>query len=384
MKKLIPTFLMLSLFSLLIYFVEFGEESLVASDGNFLFYNNPVSVDFAERNYIAFVNSKGEVRVRARGRDGEVQNFLVHDYGPIINRSLGMSDDHAAPAIIVDKKGNRLLLATSYHGTDLYIYEFYEGLDNFRLIKEVLGRYTYPRFLEYGSDVYLMSRLQLGGLRGELVVRQASDKFSTEQTILSSLEGEVVYAGQVAKSDMGMVVSYSVHSYKEARLIGWKVVEYDFINGAVIKSCDLSNFLGSEYFTNRPTGIGYKSGSVLVASSYFDEEDSVRAEEKVFSSKNRVLIVKGRLADCENFKIEHDGYARAPYYHTDIAVNQSLDWIYFDGERQVSNRFYFGCFKRDRMMYPSFHASGVVYAVMNEGSYGIRNFKNSIVNCSMY
>ncbi|MNG26043.1 hypothetical protein D3C84_1109720 [compost metagenome] len=56
-----------------------------------------MSVDFAGNNYIAFVNSKGEVRVRVRGRDGEGQNFLVHDYRPIINRSLGMSDDHAAP-----------------------------------------------------------------------------------------------------------------------------------------------------------------------------------------------------------------------------------------------------------------------------------------------
>lgn len=383
MKRLFFAFLILSLISFLIYCVEFGEESIAVSDGNFLFYNNPVAVNFGGKKYVAFVNSEGEVRVRSEGRDGDVQNFLVHDYGAIINRSLGMSDDHAAPAIIVDQEEKRLLLATSYHGTDLYIYELHEGLDNFKLIKEVAGRYTYPRFLEYKGDVYLMSRLQSRSMNGDLVVRKASDKFGTEQTILSSLDGEVVYAGQVARSDVGMVVSYSIHSYEEARLIGWKVVEYDFISNAVMSSCDLSGFLGSEYFTNRPTGIGYTNGSVLVASSYFKKEDSVRAQAKVFSSKNRVLIVKGRLADCENFKIEHDGYARAPYYHTDIAVNQSLDWIYFDGERQVSNRFYVGCFKRDRMMYPSFHASGIVYAVMNQESYGIRNFNNSIVNCSL-
>lgn len=374
----------MSLFSFLIYFVEFGEESLAVSDGNFLFYNNPVSVGFGGKNYIAFVNSEGEVRVRSEGRDGEVQSFLVHDYGAIINRSLGMSDDHAAPAIVVDKERNRLLLATSYHGADLYIYELHEGLDGFKLIQEIAGRYTYPRFLEYKDDVYLMSRLQSRSMNGDLVVRKASDKFSTERVVLSSLDGEVVYAGQVARSDVGMVVSYSVHSYEEARLIGWKVVEYDFISNAVVSSCDLSGFLGSEYFTNRPTGIGYKNGSVLVASSYFKKEESVRAQSKVFSSKNRVLIVKGRLADCADFKIEHDGYAQAPYYHTDIAVNQSLDWIYFDGERQVSNRFYVGCFKRDRMMYPSFHASGIVYAVMNQESYGIRNFNNSIVSCSVF
>lgn len=250
-------------------FVELGEESLAVSDGNFLFYNNPVSVNFGGKNYIAFVSSEGGVRVRSESKDGEVQNFRVHDYGAIINRSLGMSDDHAAPAIIVDKEGKKLLLATSYHGADLYIYEFYEGIDNFKLIKEVAGRYTYPRFLEYKYDIYLMTRLQSRSMNGDLVVRKASGKFSTEQSVLSSLDGEVVYAGQVARSDVGMVVSYSVHSYEDARLIGWKVVECDFINNAVIGSCDLSGFLGSEYFTNRPTGIGYKKGSVLVASSYF-------------------------------------------------------------------------------------------------------------------
>lgn len=384
MKKLVFVFFILSLLSCLVYFVEFGEENVVASNGNFLFYNNPVSVNFGGKDYTAFVSSEGEIRVKSRGGDGEVQNFLVHDYGAIINRSLGLSDDHAAPAIIIDKERNRLLLATSYHGTDLYIYEFYEGLDNFKLIKEVAGRYTYPRFLEYGSDIYLVSRLQPSARSGDLVIRQASDNFSAEQTVLSSLEGEVVYAGQVAKSDVGMVVSYSVHSYKERRLKGWNVVEYDFVNGAVIKSCDLGGFLGPEYFTNRPTGIGYKNGNVLVASSYFKKEDSDRAQMKVFSSKNRILIVKGRLTDCKTFKIEHDGEARAPYYHTDIAVNQSLDWIYFNGERHVSNRLYVGCFKKDRMMYPSFYASGVVYAVMNKESYGIRKFNNSIVNCSVF
>lgn len=325
----------------------------------------------------------GEVRVRSEGGDGEVRNFLVHDYGVVINRFLGMSDDHAAPAIVVDKERKRLLLATSYHGTDLYIYEFHDELDGFRLIKEVSGRYTYPRFLRYKDDVYLMSRLQSRRMNGDLVVRKASDKFSTEQSILSSLDGEVVYAGQVARSDAGMVVSYSIHSYEKARLIGWKVVEYDFASNAVVRSCDLSGFLGAEYFTNRPTGIGYEDGRVLVASAYFNKEDSARAERRVFSSKNRILIVKGRLADCGDFKVEHDGYARAPYYHTDVAVNQSLDWIYFDRERQVSNRFYVGCFKRERMMYPSFHDSGVVYAVMNQESYAIRNFNNSIVNCSL-
>lgn len=59
MKRLFSAFLILPLLYSLIHFVEFGEESVVASDGDFLFYNNPVSVNFHGKKYIAFVNSGG-------------------------------------------------------------------------------------------------------------------------------------------------------------------------------------------------------------------------------------------------------------------------------------------------------------------------------------
>jgi hypothetical protein len=363
-----------------------GRERLITNDGNFLFYNSPLKADANQLKFIAFLNKEGGVIVEKFKKTNNgmerIDRYKVHDYHETTNRDIGQADDHAAPAIIHDTQNDRILLVTSYHGTDLFIYEYHEKYNDFSLFKVLQGRYTYPRLIEWHGNIYLFARLQPQGIKaGDLVVRASADDFATEQIVIPSVAGEVVYASRPAMCENGIYLTYSVLHYETMRLTGWKVIKYNPSTHQITEKRDLTDLLDKNYHSNRPTAIGYKDGQLLVGTAFFADKQNVSA--RFFSRKNMVLIAEKNLEKDRKFSVKERNIVKAPYYHTSISISEDLNWIYFDANKVYSSiDFKGGCFEHSYMMYPNLFKDAVFYAVVNGQSYEIRNFDNSIVRCA--
>ncbi|WOD12603.1 hypothetical protein RPW65_07100 [Pseudomonas sp. NyZ704] len=358
------------------------EERQLTDNGNLLFYNSPIAASHQDDQYITYMTNQGVI-VLATMKDLEVtQNTVIHSYSADINWETGKADDHAAPSLIHDKELDRLIIATSYHGTPMYVYEYDLKSKEINLIQTMVGRYTYPRLLKHKGEIYLLSRLQPEGVyAGHLVLRKAEDDFNQEAIIISSTDGEVVYAGTPAVTEEGFIIAYSMHSYAENRLIGFDLIEYSLKNDTISSKCDLSYLISEDSHSNRPTGLGYDGKSIMVATAYSEKEQTYRSEEVGnFEGKNEVIVAKGQ--NCLNFKVVEKKLVSMPYYHTSIAVNDNLEYLYFDENKYHSNSEFSGCFESEKMLYPNFTDKGVVYASMNR-PYSMLNFDNSIFYCTL-
>jgi len=362
-------------------------ERLISNNGNFLFYNSPVSIDKKNGGgYVAFVTNDGKVIVQFSERGSAVKEFVVHDYKSNIRKTSQGSnaDDHAAPAIIYDKKKDRILLATSYHGTPLYVYEVL-GDNGTRLLAKLDGRYTYPRWFSFKQEVYLLTRKQPEGIKsGDLVLLKSKDLFASEEVLLRAEDGFVVYASSPAVYSKGIFLHYSMHSYEEKRLIGWDLLQYD-LTADTVNTCKLDHLLSPGYASNRPTGINFSNGKVVLGTASFNRMEYSKSPG-FFNRENEVLIAKIDEVDlCSSAKIIHKANAIAPYYHTAISVSNDLSWLYFDKYSYVTNKvrpFWLAqCFKGNIMMYPNFSEKSVYFASVNKGNYKIRDFDNSIREC---
>jgi len=353
----------------------------ISDDGNVLFYNSPVAARVADTIYFSYISRSGIVYVRYLEKGKFSPPQTVHDYSDRINRNAGLADDHAAPAIIYDAQEDRLILATSYHGSPMFLYEFRQGMQNFKLIRELPGRYTYPRLVEQAGKIFLISRFQQH-TGGHLVVLESADNFRDQTFILRADSGTGIYAGSVGVDHDGLLVSYSKNVHAERRLIGWYLLKYSPSEKRVIYTCDLSFLLGDNSYSNRPTGIGVGMGKIMAGSAYFDRISNESSRGSPFSRKNTVAVAQGENGDCESFALVHKGQAAAPYYNTSIAISDHLQYLYFDKDRHVSNTVLPDCFDHPRMMYPSLMEFGIVFAGMNRDAYSIRNFDNSLYFCA--
>lgn len=369
-------------------------ELKVSDDGNFLFYNNPVALKYENGFIVAYLTSKGKVELEVWAGKNKVKSHTVHNFRDQIDRKRGWADDHAAPAIFHDKKKDILYLATAYHGTNLFIYKYSLKSDELKKVLELEGRYTYPRFFKKGREgIGLLARRQPEvGLRGDLIMRSSTDNFMSESLVVSSEEGTVVYAGSPVSNENNLYFSYSVHHYSENRLIGFQLVKFDIESKKLVKSCDLSNNLRSDYISNRPTGLGLDDGNLMVGSAFTYSSDSglesVESAGKVNGKGQRsielqsVLLVRGRVEDCTSFDVVFEkNQVNKPYYHTSVAINKSGNYLFFDDDNVITNWSHRNCFSNEKMMYPNFIEDSVVlYASMNE-EYSIRNFNSSLYAC---
>jgi len=327
----------------------FVEQKPVSFNGNFLFYNAPAAqrIPGTSTEYVSYVNRWGAVMVTElivkNNRTRIITEEIVHEYTNSINYDRGYADDHAAPALLFDTSENRLLVATAYHGSDLFLYEKKLGLnESFRLVQHIPGRYTYPRFIEYRGKTYLFLRNQSPGkLLGHLVVRSSLDNFTAEQVVIPSDEGHVIYASVPALFHDGVMIQYSTHSYETEDLEGWNLAHYDPESGKVVRSADFSSFIPMTCVSNRPTGIAVSGGKVLMATACFEPGYKTKKNsERFFSRENyiRILQVDLNTLDANDTKLLHDAVAVAPYYHTSVAVHEDGTWLYFDGKDIRSNR----------------------------------------------
>lgn len=335
--------------------------------------------------YFSWIDNLGNVILRTQYSDNTVSDTVIHSFSSSINRNRGSADDHAAPAILLDEKKEELIIAASYHGTPMYIYTYDLRRNNNEvlLVKEITGRYTYPRLFKHKGTILLLARLQPKGIRGgHLVMRSNEDDFDSEQLIISSNDGEVVYAGLPTITDQGFAIAYSKYSYKQRRLIGFTLLKYDLENKLSSNRCDLSDYIEPHYYSNRPTGIGYDGENIVVSTTYTNRENGERTGKyENFERRNTVVILYGQLGKCESFKIIEKREVGLPYYHTSVAVNDMLEWFYFDESQHHTNADFPECFTSDKMMYPNLTENGIVYAAMNR-QYSIRDFNNSILYCA--
>lgn len=369
-------------------------ELLITRDGNFLFYNAPVATKAGEFEFVAFVSREGEVIVHEYKRKTHglqfIRKHVIHEYDDVINRKIGTCDDHAAPAIIFDSHKRRLLVATSYHGSSLYIYEHNMRDKGFEKIVSKEGNYTYPRLFQWGDYVYLLVRnYDRSHKAGHLVLLSSKDNFKEENIVVAANENQVIYASRPAVSDEGFFVTYSTLIREENRYKGWKVVQFSLSNklgGAceVCKEYDLSSHI-APYFSNRPTGIGYNNGQLIVATAFFEKDQRIeRLADRFFSRVNRIKIVTLNTKTMETSTI-HDNVVTAPYYHTSIDVNNEGDWIYFDKNRVYSSKSINPqSLTRDYLMYPNLTEDAVYYCSVNADFYEIRNFYNSIIRYQFF
>ena len=127
MKRLDKWMLILISVSVVLLALEMWPKNikLVSDDGNFLFYNSPAVDSDGEQEFIAYLKKSGKVVVKSLNKSDTQSEILIHDYSGLIklvDRKGEAADDHAAPSIIFNKDTKELLIATAYHGSDLYIY----------------------------------------------------------------------------------------------------------------------------------------------------------------------------------------------------------------------------------------------------------------------
>lgn len=384
-KKLV---LLVAFISTSLFFIQliksdgFYREVLIADNGNFLFYNSPVAAKYKNGFVVGYLTNKGDVYLDYLVEGKAKKSLLVHSYGKVINSDIGLADDHAAPAVIYDSENDRVLVATSYHGAPLYIYEVYLESSLLKIVKEISGRYTYPRFLKNDGEIILTVRNQSRKKEGDFVYLTSSDHFLTENILIPSGRNSVIYAGIPDVSGNKIVFSYSTHSYEENRLLGLNLATYDLSKKKIIKNCDLSAFL-DDYFSNRPTGLRVKDGQTIFATSFFSLPTTYEsAESHNFSQKQKVKILQGNSEICSSIRVsaEYDSVSM-PYYDVSVTISESGKYLLFDNNRVLTNSTMLGCFYHEKMIYPNFiDGVGLLYATMN-GSYSIRNFDTSIYGC---
>ncbi|MEQ9544794.1 MAG: hypothetical protein RIK85_02150 [Marinobacter sp.] len=367
-------------------------ELKVSDDGNFLFYNNPVALKYDNGFIVAYLTSRGKVKLDIWSDENKVKSHTIHNFRDQIDRKRGWADDHAAPAIFHDENRHVLYLATAYHGTNLFIYEYSLKSGEIKQILVAKGRYTYPRFFKGNQEnIGLLVRQQPEvGLRGDLIMRSSSDGFMSESIVVPSEEGTVVYAGTPVSNEKSLYFSYSVHHYSENRLIGFQLVKFDLESKELVESCDISSNLRSDYISNRPTGLGLDDGYLMVGSALTYTSDSgLESVESSGKGKGQrgielqsVLLVRGRVEDCNSFDVVFEkSQVNKPYYHTSVAINNSGNYLFFDDDNVMTNWSHRNCFRNEKMMYPNFIEDSVVlYASKNE-EYSIRNFNSSLYAC---
>ncbi len=144
--------------------------------------------------------------------------------------------------------------------------------------------------------------------------------------------------------------------------------------------------LPPDYASNRPTGINFANGKIVLGTAVFNNKEYTKKGEGFFNRRNEVLIAEvDEVGLCESAKVVHKANVEAPYYHTSIAISNNLTWLYFDKSTYVTNSvmsFYLAqCFKENILMYPKFSEKNVYFASANKNNYKIRDFDNSIREC---
>lgn len=209
---------------------------------------------------------------------------------------------------------------------------------------------------------------------------RSSDGFSGKKIVVESQDGEVVYSAIPFVDDDGILISYALHKYKYQSMPDFYVSF--FRHDLSIKwTCDLGGLVAGAFY-NRPTGVAKKGDQILLGTSWFDQASFLDAEKSIFSQKNKVLIVSGTAGDCESFRTAYERDVLAPYYNSDVSIDEDMNFLFFDKKQYHSNLNLDGCFLDGNNIYPRLVANdALVFMRINNGTYDIRDLDNSLYIC---
>lgn len=386
-----------SLFFAVYYFNysnKFIDKNIIAENGNLLYYNSPMSVYYNNKIYIGYLENSGKIYVKRYNMDMKFEKtYLVHNYAVIThkNNTDKTSDDHAAPALIVDEN-NELILATAYHGTDLFLYKLKN--DQFKLFKQINGRFTYPNFIKHDNKTLLFVRHQNPWGKPyicDLVVLTSQNLFSSARDVITSNLEECVYASRPQIYKNNVYLSYSIHYYNKKYMDGWYIAELNLKTNKVA-TLNISNLIG-ENIGNTPTAIARKDNNIVVATSYFDKNEYYKQQSNNYTRSNTVKIIKLnlinngggeiKLADTTKIQIETvlEQKLKCPYYVTDVYIDDNLNYVFFDKDKLISNAY--SC-KLDNInkKYPIIF-NNLLFFVKTSEPYSIRNFNTSLSFCKI-
>ncbi len=362
----------------------------IVENANILFYNSPIIAETGGYQYIAYLKNDGKVCVSKISRNLKpIESYVVHDYGQLIaqinrRRYLGEADDHAAPALIYDAKLDTLLLATSYHGTDAYIYKFDKTENRFIQIKQLKGYFTYPRFITYNNNTLLFLREQVGKNRktGNIIMYNSSDNFSQKELVKESEKDKIIYASRPFLNHNDVYFSYGYHNYQKKYIEGWYILVYNLEN----KSSKVINISvhAEGFIENRPTGIAVKDDTIRVGTSYLDQnaKDDYIKRHPSFELCNTVKIIDVKKDD-KDYKVNKvfEKRVQLPYYGSSVYIDEKLNYVFFDGNKIISNLSFLNLnFDFDKKMYPYIYQNHLFYVVptTKNATYQIRNFHTDL------
>lgn len=192
--------------------------SLTIGEGALLFYNGPVGMIRGDETIIGHVNPEGEVVVTVVGSGEMRRSSVVHRYdGP---------DDHAAPALIEGVDGN-LIVATSFHSSELYVYRLDPETLAPALICKLDGRFTYPRLARTTGGLRLLVRQEMSTdtppeeQRGHLaIIDVSSAECSEPRIVIGARANEWIYATQPLNIGGSLWVAWSIYDARAQRHTG--------------------------------------------------------------------------------------------------------------------------------------------------------------------
>ena len=365
----------------------YSDEFLVTDDGNTLFYNGPNAVKANNFTFISFITKKGLVVVKkykkVMNRYIYIEKYNVHNYFTIKNYLHGMySDDHATPSIIYDHKKKQLLLTTSFHSSDVFIYKYDFNTNLFTLYLKIKGHFTYPRMIEAHNNIYIIMRSHNNG-KGNLAIRTSSDNFSSEKIIVSAKQGENIYASKPALFKEDIYITYSVHKKNALSLRGWMYVKFNINKYNSEKTVSLNNLLDTDYYSNRPTAITNNGNNIIIGTALTYQVRNKNQNRRYYKLQNKILIISIENTKIGSVKKIHENFVLSPYYATSLTFNKDGDYFYFGSLATHSSKAVrASCFQnRTNYMFPSYFGDDVLYVSSNINNYSMKNFDTSLFVC---
>lgn len=158
------------------------QEPTDIAPGTLLYYNAPAAIQIGDTTAIGLIDNTGAIRVIKIEGSGAQTSIMVHQYD--------RPDDHGAPAIWAE--GDKILLSTAWHSSDLFLYEI-DGDGSVALLCSWQGKFSYPRFVERDGNLRLYVRIE-DGIAGHLGYTEITQDCTEPAVLYRAPDAHWIYA----------------------------------------------------------------------------------------------------------------------------------------------------------------------------------------------
>lgn len=158
------------------------EVVIVSENSALLYYNAPAAIRIDDKIFVGVTTSSGDVQIITIADRKVEQAATIHTHPS--------PDDHAAPALW--QYGDNIMIATAHHTSDMFVYSMSKN-GSIKLLCQLVGSYSYPRYDKVGDEIRLYSRRQTAD-RGEFGYFLPLDDCSEFLPIQTPDAGQWIYA----------------------------------------------------------------------------------------------------------------------------------------------------------------------------------------------